>query len=168
MCGPAAAPALMLAATAVTMAGQGVSAMAASKQARHESKVANVNRQLESEKARDAILRGQEEGRRSRSQAGRQVGAQRATMAANGLDLGFGNAADVVGDTVVAGAEDSATLRQNSYRETRGYEISAMNFDAESAAKKAAARGAIVEGAFGMASTALGGATQYSKLPPRK
>lgn len=163
MCDPVT---LTVAATAVAVAGQGVSAYAGYQQGKYESKVATVNSQLENEKARDALLRGQEEGRRFRGQVGRQVGSQRASMASNGLDLGFGNAADVVGDTVTIGAEDSATIRQNSFREARGYEISAMNYRGEAGAAKSRAVGSLIEGAFGMASTALGGATQYSKLKP--
>lgn len=144
--------------------GQGYSALSANTQERYAAKVAYQNARLENERAKDAIERGGEEARRYQKRASQEMGAQNAAMAANGIDITFGTAADVRGDTAMFTREDTATIYDNAYREARGYEINAANFLAERQARKRAATGALVEGGFNILTTALGGATQVSKM----
>ena len=161
MCAP---PVLALAAAGMTMVGQGVSAYSTSQAQGYAARVADQNARLSNAQALDAIKRGQIEDQRNQQQTARAMGSQRAAMAANDIDPGYGNAADVVGDTATFGAEDSATIRENAMREAKGYEAHAANFRAQAASARMAATGAIIGGAFNMASTALGAAQQYSRL----
>jgi hypothetical protein len=155
---------LTMAATAVAAMGQGYSALSQNAQEQYSAKVATQNARLENERARDAIERGFTEAQRFQRQSGQEMGAQNAAMAANGIDITFGSAADVRGDTAMFAREDTATIYQNAFREARGYEINSANFLTERQAAKMRGTGALVEGAFGIGSTVLGGATQLSKM----
>ncbi len=168
MCDPVT---LTLAATAVAAIGQGVGAMSASKQANYQAKVAGANAKRESQAAIDAIERGNIETRKFQRRAGQEMGQQNAALAANGIDITFGSAADVRGDTAMFAQEDSQAIQENARREAMGYDINAVNYLSEAKSQRSAARGALVQGAFGVASTVLGGATQYSRMrraPPRR
>lgn len=144
--------------------GQGYSALSANAQERYAARVATQNARMENERARDAIERGTKDAQRFQRQAGQEMGQQNAALAANGIDLTFGSAADVRGDTAMFAREDTATIYENAFREAKGYEINAANFLAERKASKMRAKGALIEGGLNMASTILGGATQVSKI----
>ena len=60
--------------------------------------------------------------------------------------------------------EDAQHIYDQGAEKTRGFDISAANYRSSAKASRFAAKGALVKGAFDMASTALGGATQYSKM----
>lgn len=154
----------MIASTAVAAIGQGVSAISANQQYRYEAKVARANARAENERARDALDRGRTESLRYQRQLSQQIGDQNAALAANGVDISFGSAANVRGDTLMFGREDVDTINRNAFREARGFEISSANYRADEAGKRRQASGALVQGAFGMGSTILGGATQYSNF----
>lgn len=160
MCNPAL---LVVASTAVTMAGQYQSGMYAAGQARYGAKVAEQNKSLEREAASDAIVRGQDEQRKLGREVAGRVGAQEARMAGNNIDITTGSAARVIDDTLMLGREDSAAISENVRRQVRERQINAWNFESEKRAMKAEAKQAKTATYFGMASTALGGATQYSK-----
>lgn len=157
-------PALAAASAAVAVIGQGISAYSAHGQAKYEAAVARQNSTLASNQALDAIKRGQIDDRRSQQETAKLIGSQQARLAANGIDVGYGNAADMIGDTATYGAEDAATIRENAMREAMGHDMSAMNFRAQARAARSRATGALVSGGFGIAQTALGGATQFAQL----
>ena len=162
MCLPAAA--LAIAATAVSALGTGVGALNSAAQSRYQAKVADRNATLEDRAARDAIERGKVEAQNYQRQLSQQMGAQRAALAANGIDTTYGTAALVQRDLGEVGAQDVQTIRENAMREARGLEINAANYRASAAASRAASSAALVEGAFGVGSTILGGAQQYRKI----
>ncbi len=162
MCDPVTAT--LIAATAVAAVGTGVSAISANNQAKYQGKVADMNARMDNAAARDAIDRGKVESQRFQREASQMQGAQRASLAANGIDVNFGSAAAVRADTTRAIEEDAQTIRENSMREVRGFEINAANFGAQARGYRAAGKAALVKGAFDMGSTVLGGAQQYSKL----
>ncbi len=58
------------------------------------------------------------------------AGLQRATLAGNGVLVGFGSAGDIVADTGAAAAVDAATLRSNAARQALGFITQSTNFDA--------------------------------------
>lgn len=153
----------LAAATAVTAAGQGYSAMQQAAMGRYQSKVNEQNARLSSEQARDAQERTKLEARQLYRKIGATSGQQTAAMAANGIDLSFGSAVDVQRDTAMQGAEDVAQLYKSGYEEARGLEINASNYRSQAAADRANAHASIVSGVFGVGSTILGGATQYAK-----
>ena len=154
----------MVAATAVSAAGQLQSGLYASRVAQYRGQVAETNKQLERESAIDAIGLGQEDQRRLGRDVAQQVGSQTARMAANNVDITMGSAARTIEDTKMIGREDSQTLAENVRRQVKGYQINAWNYESEKRAAKAEARQAKVAAAFGAASTVLGGATQYAKF----
>jgi hypothetical protein len=164
MCPPALIPALTIASTAVTMAGQLQSGLYASRLARYQAQVADQNKAMVHENAADAIVQGQAEQRRLGREIAGRVGAQEARMGANNVDLSFGSAARLTEDTRMIGAEDQAALAENVRRQVRGMQTDIWNFESEKRAKKAEASQAMTGAMFGMASTALGGATQYAKF----
>lgn len=156
MCDP-----VTLGLTALTAAGTATSAISQVRQSNYQARVAGMNARLENDAARDAILRGQIESRRYQNDAAQFQGAQRASMAANGIDITFGSAAAVRADSIRAAEEDAQTIRENANRESRGFEINAANFTAQRQASRSAAKAAAVKGVFDLGSTVLGGAQQY-------
>ncbi|HKY80277.1 MAG TPA: hypothetical protein VJM09_02255 [Sphingobium sp.] len=150
--------------TAVSAIGTGVTAVQAYSQQKYQQKVAEQNAKLEDAAARDALDRGKQQVQQQQRELSKEMGAQRASMAANGIDVAFGSAADFRGDTAMLGQEDAQTIRENNIREVMGFERQAGNYRAKAQAAGQAASGALVSGAFGVANTLLGGAQQYSKL----
>lgn len=90
MCNPAI---LMAAAAAATAAGTIYGGMAAKAQGKYQAAVAERNAQISADQAHDAHLRGQDEVKRLYRNTSQALGAQRASMAANGIDVDFGSAA---------------------------------------------------------------------------
>lgn len=165
MCVPAAAIGpLMLASTAVTMAGQLQSGLYASRLARNQAIVAEQNKQRARESAVDAIARGQDDQRQWGREIAERIGAQTARIAANNTDIAFGSAARTIADTRMIGAEDQAALAENTRRQIRSMQFDVWGYESEKQAAHSEARQAFAGTAFGMAETALGGATQYGKF----
>ena len=161
MCDPAT---LTVVATAVAVAGTVAHTASAMSAATYQARLADRNAVLQNDAAKDALERGRIADREYQQQQSQFQGEQRAALAANGIDPGFGSAAAVRGDTAVIGAQDAQTLRENSIREVKGFEIGAANYRAQAQASRQARTGALIEGVFGVANTVLGGATQYRKL----
>lgn len=164
MCDPGTITALMVASTVVAAAGQGVQAISTAQQYKYEAKVAKANVLAEDARAKDALERGRQENLDYQRKLAQEMGQQNAALAANGVDITFGSAASVRGDTAMFGRTDVDRINQNALREARGYEINAANYGAEAISDRRKATGAIVQGAFGVASTILGGATQITKM----
>ncbi len=164
MCNPAL---LVVAATAVTAAGQGYAALQSAAASKYEARVADRNAKLENE----AAFRADENTRTAALAHYRKVaqlkGEQRVAQAANGVSLDFGSAVDVANDTDMLAREDARRIYDQGAEQVRGFDINAANYRSSAKASRFAAKGAIVKGAFDMASTALSGAAQYSKMQAR-
>lgn len=161
MCDPVT---LAVAGTAVAAAGSIVSGVNQSRQYSYQAKIAQQNAALDRKAAEDARARGAiEEARQYRKNA-QLLGAQRAALAANGLEVDFGSAADLQTDTKTIGWEDAQTIRENAIRESKGYEISASNNVGKAASAKAAGSAAMIGSIFDAGSTILSGASQVRKL----
>lgn len=161
MCEPTTA--LIIASTVVASAGAGYSALMANAQAKGQANQAKANQAEANRSAADAIERGNIDQKQHYRRVSQQMGAQRAAMAANGIDIGFGSALDLVGDTAMYGEEDANALARNSRNDVRAFQIQGANFANEAKSAKLAAKGALVKGAFDVGSTILGGAQQYRK-----
>lgn len=144
------------------MAGQAYSGIYASQMAGYQAQVAGQNKELAREGAQDAIVRGQEEQQRIGRETAQRVGSQRARMGANNVDVGFGSAARVLDDTRQLAEDEANVAAENTRRQVRSLQIDAWGFESEKRAALAEKKNAKIATAFGMASTALGGATQYS------
>ena len=165
MCLPAAlaVPAL-IASTVVSSVGAVVSGIGQAQQANYQASVADQNRVLANNQARDSIDNTNLEAQRRYRALAQTQGNQQAAMAANGVDLNFGSALDVQRDTAMIGAEDASQIYKAGAERTKGYEINAFNFASQASAERAKASGAMIGGLFNAASTALGGASQISKM----
>ena len=164
MCGPAALPIIAGAAAIVGATGQVVGGINANNQAKYEASVYRANASLDRKAAQDALERGQVEERRQYVKNAQLQGAQRAALAANGIQTDFGSAMDIQNDAKRIGLEDANTIRQNATREMMGYEISAFNNDAGSTGAKARGKSALIGSVFDAGSTLLGGAKQVGQL----
>lgn len=98
--------------------GSGVMAAgSAYQQGQVAKQVAANNATMAEYAAQDAQRRGEEQVQAVQRKASQIKGAQRATMAARGLDLGVGTAADIVDQTDFFAEQDVATTRYNAARE---------------------------------------------------
>lgn len=155
---------LSLIATGVAAAGTMVGGLMKASQERYAGAVADQNARLAASQSNDAQLRGQLEEKKSYQRTSQLLGQQRAALAANGVEVDFGSAADVQGDTKMLGREEASTIRTNTEREMRGYDIESTNYTAQGKADRAAATGTIVSSLFNTAGTILGGVSQANKL----
>lgn len=76
--------------------------------------------------AKDAIRRGEISADQVRKEGEKAKGAQRAALAAQGIDVNSGSAGEVQLDTERLIAQDVATVRNNAFREAMGYKTKAI------------------------------------------
>lgn len=159
--------ALMLGSTLLGAAGQVQQGKAAAAAANYNAKVQEMNAQLSERRARDAIERGAAEEQRKRMEVAKISGQQRAAMAANGVDLGFGSPLDTLVDTAVLGELDALTIRSNTYREAYDRRVEAANQRAGANLSRMEGKAAKTGGYLAAAGTVLTGAGnmygQYQK-----
>lgn len=163
MCGPAAIP-LAIASTAVAATGQIVSGIGQAQQYRYEASVAEENAKLSNQQASNSNDTTNLEAQRRYRELAQTKGAQAAGLAASGVDLNFGSAAAIQRDTAMIGGEDIGQLYKAGYERTRGYEFAAFGSRSQAAGSRAKASGAIINSVFQAAGTALGGASQVSRM----
>lgn len=111
----------------------------------YQKRIADMNADLLEMQASDRLKRGAEEESQLKSQARQTKGAQRAALAAQGVVVDDGSAADVQLETDLMSAEDSMKLRNNAVRESMGLKLqsSQMRFEGEMK-KRAGDRGALM------------------------
>jgi len=112
------------------------------------------NARLAELSAQTELLRGQREQQNSQLTTAQLKSRQRVSMAANGVDLGEGTAANVLTTTDVMGEIDANTLVANAVRSAWGYRTQASTLRSDARVKRATA-GAISPGAAAF-STLLG------------
>lgn len=105
--------------------------------------------------AQDALKRGDEDAIKLRQHGAAIKGAQRAAMAAKGLDLGVGTQAEILDQTDFFSETDQITARSNAQR-------SAWSMRAGGANTRAQGDAAAQQGNLAAFSTALGTASQVS------
>lgn len=77
--------------------------------------------------AEDAIRRGDKDAAQLKNQGKQTIGAQRAALAAQGVDVGSGSALDIQVDTAYQVQLDSMKIKNNAWREAWGYKTEALN-----------------------------------------
>lgn len=164
MCGPALAAPLLIASTVLTAGSQIMSGIAQQGQANYAAGVANRNAGIAANQAKDAEANTQIEARRRYRESSQALGAQQAALAANGVDINFGTAVDLQRDSRMFAAEDVGQIYKAGSERAKGFDNEAWNYRAEARAQKAKGKGALIEGLFGAAGTALGGASQVAKM----
>ena len=120
-------------------AGMGFSAVSAYKEAqsqkavlRYQAKVAANNAQIAEFQAQQEEYAGAIGEQASRLRTAGVVGSQRAAMAANGIDLGEGNASDILATSKFMGERDALTIRDNAARAAWGARVQKQNYLDES------------------------------------
>lgn len=93
----------------------------------YQANVADNNKQIAGWQAADALQRGQTAVARHGTKVAQLRGAQRATLAARGVDLGEGSALDILSDTEFMGGVDANTIKDNAAKEAWGYRVQAVN-----------------------------------------
>jgi hypothetical protein len=71
----------------------------------------------------DALRRGDTEAHGATRKASRTIGAQKAMLAAQGIDPSFGSAGDIRAETQMLGELEATTLKNNAWREAWGYRV---------------------------------------------
>lgn len=153
----------MAAATAAETIGAVTAGIGQKQQYAYQAKIADQNARMANDQARDSIQNTNLEAQRRYRELSQVKGAQTAAMAANGIDLSFGSAADIQKDTAAIGAEDIAQIYKGGHERTRGFDLNAFNYHSQAAGDRAKGQGALIQGIFGGLSSALGGAAQIMK-----
>lgn len=130
--------AILLATSAATSAyTQG---QAAKMQGEYAKQQADANARMSELKAEDATKRGEAEALKAKQKANLMQGSQRASMAAQGIDVSSGSAASILDETAESGLQDVLTIRNNAFREAWGYRAEASQYRFEGAAAKRAGK----------------------------
>lgn len=106
-----------------------------------QRQIANQNSQLANLQAADAIQRGNIMAVRENQKAAALVGAQRASMGSQGVDVNTGSTAQIQADTAGLSAIDQLTIKNNAAREAWGYNVQALQSSAQGKMDYLAARG---------------------------
>ena len=104
-----------------------------------QAAIADTNARIAELGAQSTLAQGQQQVANLTLKAGQLKGTQRATMAANGIDLGEGNAAEIQASTDIMKETDKNTLEANAVRSAWGYRTQAVNFQNEALMKRAGA-----------------------------
>jgi hypothetical protein len=114
--------------TATSFIGNQRQAAAAKAQGEYESNIDNQNASLADAQAQDALQRGQVDESRQRMATRQNIGSSRAALAAQGVDISSGSAADVQASEAGLGELDALTIRNNAAREAWGYTVEGINY----------------------------------------
>lgn len=125
-------------------------------QAKYQAKVHENNAKVSEWKAQDAQQRGERDAQDIRRQGAALRGRQRSTMAARGLDLSVGSAAQIIDDTDFFTMADQQTARQNAAKEAWGHRAQGAGHQAQAGLSVAQARNQ--NPALAAGSSLLGGA----------
>lgn len=131
-----------------------------------QAAIADTNARIAELGAKSATLAGQQQVGQLTMRAGQLKSSQRASMAANGIDLGVGNAGEVIGSTEIMTAIDKGTIERNALMQAWGYRTQGTNFQNDAIIRRASASGiSPVGAAAGTLMTGAGSvATQWYAL----
>lgn len=125
-----------------------------------QAQVADNNRQIATWQAEDAYLRGGKTATQVRLKNLQLQGDQRAALAANGVDLGVGSAAEIQADSDYFGKIDANQVVDNAAREAWGYRTTANNFGNDAAMLRS--RADAESPSWAAATSLLGSATKVA------
>lgn len=105
-----------------------------------QAAIADTNARIAELGAQSALLQGQKQIGALTLQAGQLKSRQKAAMAANGIILGEGSAAEVEASTDIMAQIDANTLEVNSVMNAIGYRTQAVNYQNEALMQRATAK----------------------------
>jgi len=164
MCLPALAAPLAIAAGVTQAAGSIYGGMAANAQSKYESNIAKRNAGMEVEAAHESVLAGLQEKTDFWRKVSQTKGQQIASMAANNIEVGYGNAGLMEQDTEMLSREDALRLNKQIEERTRGHHINAANYIAEAKAARKRGKAALIGGFISGASSLMGGFQQAASI----
>lgn len=126
----------------------------------HQANIADINARIADLGAESALEQGKQQVAERTLRAGQERGAQRTALAANGVDLSVGSAAEIQASSALMKDIDANTLRANATRNAFGYRMNASNLRSQAATSRATARGINPVGSAAM--TLLGGASNVA------
>lgn len=91
--------------------------------------------------AKQALAQGQRAAQDVRQGTKGLIGAQRAAMAAQGIDVNRDSALEIQTDTAAQGAKDAETAKANAWREAWGYRVESMNARGQASMESLAYKG---------------------------
>ena len=122
-----------------SMIGAWSSASLAKSALETQSQIAAINAHISELGAQSALLSGQRQEQASMLRTAQLKSTQRASMAANGLDLGSGTPLNVLTSTDVMGKIDVNTIHANALQTAWGYRTQGLNAMTSAAANSATA-----------------------------
>lgn len=125
-----------------------------------QADMAKINEQLNETNAQATLLTGERQEQNVRLKTSQLKHTQRASMAANGIDLGSDTAAQILTTTDLMGEIDAQQVKTNAVRSAWGYRTQGTNAANEAAMKRASANGIDPGSAF--SSSLLGNAGQVA------
>ena len=137
----AAGPALMIAGMVSGAIGSYYSAKNQKIQLEGQARLDEINARIAELGAQQELLRGEKEVGQISMQAGRLKSAQRVALAANGVDLGEGNAAELQASTDLMKEIDMNTVQANAIRSAWGYRTQGVNAVNSAIARRATGAG---------------------------
>lgn len=111
-----------------TAVGAYYDASMAKQSAKHTAAMATINARIAELGAQSALLQGKSEVAKLTQQAGQLKSTQKARLAANGVDLGVGNAAEIQASTDLMKEIDVNTIQSNAWRSAWGQRAQAQNY----------------------------------------
>lgn len=102
--------------------------------------MSDINAQLAERSAQSELRKGNDAVGQLTLQAGALKGKQRAALAANGVDLGEGSAAEMLASTDLMKEIDMNTLQANAVRSAWGYRTESVNHQVDALMSRAAAK----------------------------
>lgn len=94
---------------------------------RFEERRQRSNARMSEAMAADAIARGREQEEAYRLRVRATIGSQRASLAAQGIEIDEGTALQIQEETAYFGELDAITIRNNARREAWGYRAQAID-----------------------------------------
>lgn len=155
---------LAAASAATSMAGQFMQGQASYTNAKYQEAAATANAAQQAQNAKDQTTLTQQEAARRYRSASQTEGTQQAAMAANGIDINYGSAADVLSDDKKIVNEDVGSIYTEGQRRALGYLTDSYNARLKASAAASEAKAAPIATGIGMLGTALGAASQISKF----
>lgn len=126
-----------------------------------QANLAEINAKLSELSAQSTLQAGEKEVGRLTLRAGALKGSQKAAMAANGIDIGVGSAAETLASTDILKEIDKNQITANAVRNAWGLRTQASNYRNEALVKRASASAISPLAAAG--TTLLGSATKVAE-----
>lgn len=127
----------------------------------------DINSEVAKFQADDAIIMGNRAASEHLQKVRGVIGAQKAAMAAQGIEVNDNSALEVLEDTARSGAIDALIIRNNARREAWGFRVSSSQYASQAGFSRIAAdygpRGTLIGGGLDTFAKGLGAYSYYTK-----